>query len=396
MIYLVLIVLLLLLSYFYDYKHYHHFKTEWFIFMVLYLIFIGGLRFNVGGDTIRYIENFPELPDLWGFSTYNFDNSRFSRGYILLNSFSKVFSEDFILFQFIHSSIVNIIFVWFILKYTKHIFLGIFLYFIILYFFFIFEVLREALAVSCFLIGWKYFINHKWLKYYICCLIALSFHTSAIITFFIPLFYLPIFRSFFQLNFNFFIGTIAIALIGFFLSIYFFEYLRLLEISELDQYAHVYENSKNGGARELGFFSYIAFLIRVIIFPLVSIYIIKRKLNKNILNKYMHKFEYIVCWFIYMSILCLFIKILNRFNNYFIPFIIVLVADAFYSTFKVNHKKIKLTLATWYIILIPYSYIFINYYFKELAPGVLYLNKYYPYETFFYKVEDSRKDFIFK
>lgn len=390
MIYISFIFLLLFLIYFYDYKDIRQYKTEWVVFVLLILILIGGIRFNTGGDSANYLHDYADMPSLLDYFTFNFDSTRYGKGFIFLNSITKTFSDDFLLFQIVHSSIVNIIITWFFLKYTKHIFFAFLLYFIVIYFFFIFEVLRESLAVVTFLIAWKYFLENKLTKYFLLCIIAFLFHPSSFFIFLIPIVYKSPIKKFFFLNKYFVLAFIGFTILCVILSTKFFEYIRLLEMSTVDNYAKMYENSKNGSARELGFFNIIAFIIRVFIYPLGAYWIIKNSRNTN--KNYLTKLEYLICWFLYFSIMTLFIRIFNRFINYFYPFIIILLSDIVFMPIKYKKYKIKLTFLTWAVCMLPYISLFVLYFFKEAEDGIKNYSKYYPYESIFYQEENEKKN----
>lgn len=59
--------------------------------------------------------------------------------------------------QICQAILVNIILFWFIKRNTKNIFFAVLIYYVFLYTNFMCEVMREACAVSMFLLSWEYF-----------------------------------------------------------------------------------------------------------------------------------------------------------------------------------------------------------------------------------------------
>lgn len=51
------------------------------------------------------------------------------------------------------------------------------------------ELMRAAMSVSIFLLGFEFFKKRQWIKYYVLCLLAFSFHSESIVMFLFPICY---------------------------------------------------------------------------------------------------------------------------------------------------------------------------------------------------------------
>lgn len=403
MIYFFIIFLLICLIYIYDYRKVKRFKTESFVSVLLFLILFSGFSYRLGVDVTRYIDAYKEFPLINKIITNNYSLvyplDRWGKGFIILFSLCRSITKEFYFFHLIHSLIINTIFFYFIYKNTKKIFFGILLYFLILYIAFNFEVLRESLAVSIFLLAWKYFINNNWIKYYLLCLIAISFHPSAYLTLVFPLFYIPIIRKLFKVNILFIFTCVGILASTIIISQIFFEYIQLIELEDIESYANSYSQSSLGEARELGIKGIIFFILRNVIYPLSAIIFLKRYLqnnNSNKLNNYRNKLEYFICWFIYINIANLGISIFYRFSNYLNPFIIICLADCIFDTIKTKKYKYHLSFGIWMLIMLPYSYLRIHTYIKDdSGSGIPLYTRYYPYYTYLSEKKDEKREKLF-
>ena len=391
MLYLGIILSLLMLAYYYDYKGCIKYKNEFYYFTLFIFIIVGGLAYRLGIDTTRYIQYYDEIPNIFKiFKTdlsYNIYFDRWGKGFILLFSLCKTICSEYWFFQLIHAIIVNTIVFFFIRTNTKNIFLGILIYFLLQYFLFNFEVLREALSVCMLLIGWKYFLNNKWNKYYICSFLAISFLISGIITLIFPIFYLQIFRNIFRLGIPFIITCIILFASSLVISKIFFEYLSLIELADIDSYANTYGSSSLGESMNLGITGYTYYFLRTIFFPIFFFFIYLWNKKYNVFSfspSYNKKMEYFLCWYVYITLISFGITIFSRFNNYVALFAIICIVDGVFINIKIFKKKLKLSFTLWMLILSPYLLILTYKYFQTDANGIYpKYYRYYPYESYF-------------
>ena len=340
MLYIILACALLLASYQYDYIETKSSKKQIYLLFLFILIFIAGFRYNLGIDSIRYENVYRYQVPLHKLSQDAIDDSRYGIGWMLLQSCARTISSDFSILQLIQSLYVNLIIGYFIYKYSKHPFLALFLYFIFLYPEFMFEILREACAVATYITGWIFFKKKKWIKYYICCSIAVCFHISAIITFLVPIAYAPGMRSIFKVNLRlcWILGLVLI--VGLYLSVKLFDFFAALSLLESVQeraatYANIDHQSGVRGASILGF---ISMGLNRVIYPAIAyIFYIK---NRTIDIKESHPLEIMIVFYMIFSIASFSIMILQRFTNYFAPFVILLLSNASYLRLHIAKKNI--------------------------------------------------------
>lgn len=163
-----------------------------YYFILIILICLSGFRYRVGGDSLSYFMMFPELPSLAELRHFDFINAKYNPLWYVFNGIAKVIYNDFTTFQFLHAILVNSTIFWFVKKYSSKKYLLITAYFIFSFPYYNMEILRESLAISVFLISVPFILKRDWKRYYFFCVIALLFHTSAIILFFLPFFFRPI------------------------------------------------------------------------------------------------------------------------------------------------------------------------------------------------------------
>ena len=196
MIYLFIFVYTLILSYYYDVKGRKRGFEFHFWVLLLVMILVPGLSYRLGIDVIRY-----ELAFNWylpNFEDYHFFNSQmFVAGqepiWLFLNVYVKHFLGEFFYVKLIVAIFVNGTIFWFLRKHSPAFFFSILLYFAFPFFAFNFQVLRESLAVSFFLIALDNIIDGKndFVKYYLWLIPAIFCHHYAFLTLLVPLvFYL--------------------------------------------------------------------------------------------------------------------------------------------------------------------------------------------------------------
>lgn len=388
--------MLLFLSYFYDYQGHIKYRLEWYLFSLFILVLIGGLRYRLGIDTIAYEAEYESMPTLTNFNTFDFENSRYGRAWILFVAVARSISDNFVVLQFMQAFLVNSIIFWFFYKYTKHIFIAVTLYFIITYVNFTFEAMRESCAIGVFLLGYKHFLSENWFKFYLFGIVAALFHPSALIVGLLPLFYMPFFRKFFRLGFPQVLMLCIIFLVAGMVSIYFFDVLRLLEVSTIEDYASKYEYSRYAESSSLNIKGTISFILKYILNLSVALYIIKKKKN---IPKYLdiNKLEYMFCWSLYIAVAMLFIRLFYRFNNYFYPFSILILSEGLYDEIRFKGKIIRLSFTCWILLLSPciaaYTY---SYFTEDGGSGYGNFRRYYPYSSILIPTEDTKRENLYK
>ncbi len=398
MLYLSIILVLFFLIFHYDYQRHNRGRKVWFIALGIVFALIAGLRYRLGIDTIVYDQMYREFPSLGNYLEFDFESIRYGRGFLLFVACCKSISSSFVFFQLIHAAFVNATVFYFLYKYSVNIFFAVLLYFLISYFPYNYEVLRESCAVCMLLIGWKYFLESKWLKYYIIFIIAYLFHPSGIIIGILPLFYLPIFRPFFKMGILQLIFSIVMFMGA--ISLNFFELIRLVDVKTLQDYASLYEASDYANSLNLNFFGILDYLIRYIIYPIGALWLIKvfnPNANNQTENSKYEKFQYMLFWYVYIAILAFVLRIFYRFNNYFAPFVIIIISNAAFSVLKFPKKSYKLSFGIWLCLLFPYFVFTLSPYFRSDGfSKEMFLHRYYPYESVITMEKDKAREQLYK
>lgn len=315
-------------------------RTILYTFLFVYLILLIGLRYEVGGDTINYMGYYVWLDDLskWKFTLAD-DRFGFQPLFLLLCAIGKSISPDFYVFQFIHIVLFNTLFFLFIFKFTPYRFWALFVSFVVCYLYFTTEILREVFSVMVFALNFKNFEERKWIRFYLGVFVALLFHMSAIF-----LIVLPFLRmlSLKNLKMLFLIGILVIVFVQVLFS-YFssFSLLRtkILYYSELNS---------------LGYFVDTVRFLRNSAFPLFVCWLYRRYYQVP------HRFENMVCIGALFGFCALANPIIfGRFVNYFVPFLVILMADMLGQGFRSVRAKMR---DKAFVFLVALSVVYGSYY----------------------------------
>lgn len=353
MVYLIVLILILAGIYWYDYRNNTRGKIILYAIICLSLILIAGLRYRLGSDTPQYIKFFNNIHDLNHLSDMDYQRSRYAPGFVFLSALCKSIYNDVTLLFIVEAIIVNIAVFYFFWKNSKHCFFAILLYYLMLYTLFNMEIMREAIAVSIALFAWPFFKKGNWLLWYSAAILANFFHFSASIMLFLPLICLPGIKQIFILGKRTIWIWLLVCVIGFAIHTAFFRYIQLLALSDsISDRAQAYEKNILGSS----YFSIIGILtyaMQFLIYPVVALWLIQKKKQRNISKQEFNKIDALVLASTYILILTFFIPILGRFNNYLIPFSLLVLSDWIFSPIKINRKIYKTNLISWFIIFVP-------------------------------------------
>lgn len=400
MLYIGVIVLLLLLCYHFDYQNHTRYRKGWYIFILLIFILIAGLRYRIGVDTVRYSYSFEYLPNLSEYLSFDFTSTRYGVGYLLLNAIVKSILPDFVLMQFTLATFVNISIFYFIYCNTKKIFIALLIYFICQFFNYNFEILRESCAISMFLIGWPYFLKRKYWKYYLCVVCAVLFHPSGLVTALIPLLRSKILLPFFTVGYRTIFIVLGVIVLSIIISRVFFDWIRLIELSQIENYASIYENTAYAEGRGLNIFGIGVKAITVIIYPLGAALLLNSSIiclpHKKKNPIYLSALGIMLLCYIYFSIASIQLRILYRFTNYFFPFLLIVLSTVNFQKIYVNFQKYRLSFGVWSMLLFPYIALNIYGSFESVGDSnISKIHRYYPYESILYPQKDKTREQLY-
>lgn len=368
-VYLLVILLCLVCTYVYDVKKCRTSYDIAFWGICVVLIFIAGFRYQIGADTINYMDDFRYVKEVSKLSAQDFSDTRFMPGWIIFASVCKSISLQFIGLQFIHAIILNVSIFLFIKNFSQYRFATIMMYALLAYINLNTEILRESLAMSIFLFAIVAFFRNKWLEYFLFCFFVSMIHVSGFITFLFPIGKL--------LKINTGKNIIVISLLLFAVSggIWTFFQTQIIDffiIGAIQDGAEAYLNSEH----TYNINGIIVNLTTRCIMPLVAIFY-ALKFNNKSYNLIPLAYIYVIIGFFIMFNSVIFL----RFQTYVtIPFIILL-SDTLISLIK--QHKIAIVSILFGGIIAPYYYT----YFKPEA-NVDNINikdyvyqRYVPYQT---------------
>ena len=370
MIYIVIGIYLLALAIHFDFRGKGSAATRKFHFRLAFLILVAlmAFRYRVGGDTLRYMDSYEHM--YGAIDTFDI-GGRLQPLWLLLNNFLHSISPKFLLFQIVHVLFINTVFFSFFKKYSKYLFVAIFLYYIYPYFIFNMEVIRESFAIAFFLLSIDACLRKRWLIYYLYIAIAFLFHAGAIFLIIVP------FLSNWKIRplSIFAICGAGVVVLHFFLNTSFANTYMLLNNIEEQGRAYISIKSNING--------YIAPLLFRILFPAIIYYIgIKRGLNKD-------KLAPLFFFILSVSVLTTIFPQLYRLFNYLRLLEVVLCANVLYLIQHTESPRYRVAFPNLYILPILLLIIanqVVRYQFDDTSSIYMNTQKYqlfYPYYSVF-------------
>lgn len=186
MTYLIVLLTLATFALVYDVLNVREGRTVSYWGAYLILVCLAGLRYKVGGDTYNYMYMHDLLPNLASLFSTEVGIAKLQPLWLVFSATAKSIGDDFYIFQFLHAITVNTVIFQFIQNNTRFRHTGILLYSFSLFPVFNFEILRESLAICCFLVSIRYYTNNNWIRYYLLTTLAFLFHFSAVFLYLLP------------------------------------------------------------------------------------------------------------------------------------------------------------------------------------------------------------------
>lgn len=151
------------------------------ICVALILILVAGLRYKVGTDYPVYVINYPR------YKNASVLNLRYAGIYIIAK-IASVLYDDYTTWFFLMSLFTVGGAVYAVYKYSSNFPFSILLYLFIGCWHSSFNVVKQCAAVTVLLLGQRFLFDRKFVKWVFTCLLAASFHISAV--FMIPIYFL--------------------------------------------------------------------------------------------------------------------------------------------------------------------------------------------------------------
>lgn len=342
-------------------------------------ILLAGLRYKIGGDTFGYMSTWNLYPDFWNLNWFHDIEQakasipvfeRFQTGWFLYVMTLKGIVNDYYISQIVTAIILNISIFATIKKYSLYPFITLLIFFVNFKFFELeFEVMRESLAVSLFLLlAFDSYVNKKWLRYYIGTTIAYSIHPSAI-----AMFILPFIRN---LNWSFKIYSIVFVATSLFIGIAGRIILgNLLNLIGGDGFTSEYASSAIEKEYNTGY-------MMMYLFQPLLMYMLVVIFRKRIVQKDFIPLIFISIFFLNLSLVYF---TASRLANYIIIIVYIVISPIFYSIIKkLRTVWVAVLLLTLYLVPTLYQFI------KDPMNSV----RYFPYQNIIFPDQTkAQKDF---
>jgi len=180
-IYIIVAISLLLLAVLSDIKYFRDKKIFQTIFLLcgcVQLFIISAFRLNTGTDYPAYAKSFNRFIVK---SLVELSKERMEKGYIFLNRYIQLFTNDFRIL-FIVTSLIVIVSIGIILyKYCKNPSLGLLFFYLLGFYFNSMNFIRTTLAGVIVIFAYKYIRDRQFLRYTVLVILASTFHLSALL-----------------------------------------------------------------------------------------------------------------------------------------------------------------------------------------------------------------------
>jgi hypothetical protein len=246
--------------------------------------------------------------------------------------------------------------------------------------------MRQALAISVFLLSYDFLVEKKFIKFWLCSFIAFLLHASAFVLFFLP------FVLFLRVNKIIYIVFFISFVFGFYLQSNFYslpDYLIFSDLLQAKAEMYLSETELVGGQMSVLGLTYNA-LLRIIA-PIIVLWIMKRQLGVTF------KFESLIVLYCVLVIISMQLSLVSRIANYFLPFYALLWAEFFRCAkqygIRIKGRRISQSI----IIFFLFSIIVFNYsvYFKK-TNGIFEGRRFYPYHSIINKQTDDNRERLFE
>ncbi len=306
-----------------DLKYSNRYESRHIFIIMALLIFMSANRGAFSADDYNYREIFSEcgsFKKIQDFLLY----TRVEYGYSLLNFFVSKITRDYYWMQWINT-LLTLIPVWYISKYSPYPWLSVFIYYIFGTYFQSFNVVRSMISASIVFMGVEGLYNGNKKRYFLCTLIATLFHTTAI----------GMFLMYFIFEYNkdkikwWQIGLIYILLSSFIILI-------------AGQYQYIVNDSMSIIDEVRGYGSGIYVLPSILTLLLTMLYFINAKtagfqdeFSKTTINiSLLGSLLWCLCYILSNQV-----TLMIRITGFFLPFIMIGLP---YSISKINDKNVRL------------------------------------------------------
>lgn len=381
MLYLLVGFYLLFLVLRFDLKDPYSPKANFHFFLSgLVLFFIAALRFRMAPDTVWYMTYFrSEVEPLSRLTYQGLMEARYQPLWTLLASACKSIGNYYVM-QFAVAGISISCFLVFISKSCRNRFSALLFFYLLCFFYFSMEVLRESLAVGFFLLCVLAYDERKYVKALLLWVVAVLFHQYAVFLGLALFLAADVLRP--KVKIVLMVGFVAFLLLIGDPMDYFYRLLLSVGLTDLLAYDVQADLSWSG---------YLYNFLR----GLPCLYIMIKYRDCEIDGMSLRKSLVFTMCGIYLVLIFIRVMVLpfaDRFTNYFIFFPVLLVSSTIYKELR----GFKLSLAPAASVMFVVVGVF--YVLPLLPPHSEYhvptYKRYYPYHTFLSEDVDEEREYI--
>lgn len=334
---------------------------------------VAGFSYRLGMDTVGYMFFFKDVETDIPYLTQHIFDYRYEPVFMLFLSFCKNIWDDFTLVQIVIAMFVNTTIFWFLRKYSPCFFIAILFYFVMQYWNINFEIKRESITISLFLIAIDNLLvenvgKKQYIRYYFICILMLFCHRFAFIAFFYPIFtkiklnkitliIISLLSIMAMLQINYIAGIMSrISILSTFMQIQD----ALTGYLQSDRYG-------SGSGSIVG-------LVSSVVIPLIIMYLVRSNVDKRIMG--------LAIGYILMKLVMFEIFIFYRLTNYLFLFMIIIFS--YYAKFAFQRKYNK---GIYFSPLVGVFMLFLIGKFNKDQ----YI-RYYPYNSIFVKENNKERE----
>ena len=381
MIYLLVFILLLIPVVKYDWLVKTGGEKKWYYLNLVVLILLAGLRYRVGGDTLMYMAMYDKWPSIGELRYFDFEEAEYRPLWYIFAAVCKSISNDFVVFQILHAIITIPVFFYCFRKYCpRYYFSAILLFYVGYFLYFSVEILREDICIAILFLAIGWFINKKRLWYCIAVVLALYIHYSALIMLLFPITYWMFKKPSWKLQVLLFV-------------------IIFLLLSIINLPAIIVNSLPIDGQFSRLILAYIeseininGIIIKILgLLPIIGLIFIRQ--STGIKDEYDFTPLIMATVVVYAFSVC--VSGVERFTNYFVPFIIIYFVNTIYPILYRKFRDISITYSVTILVLIVYGFNLSFYYFRDMSdyyPNSRYYVIFYPYHSIFNKIVNEKRE----
>src|SRR5690625_103223 len=300
------------------------------------VFFVSAFRGDFMTDYVNYRNRFNSLLSIDFFDLFKYEHN-IEFGYVLLNGFIQLFTDNSLYLFVITTIIILVCFYHQFSKYSTKIWLSLLMFITVGSYYASFNITRQIMVAAILFAGSKFLYERKLFKYILVVIVAFMFHKSALIM--IPFYFILNFRINFRNLFLFFATSTIL--------VFFFD--GFLDIVQNFVYDNYTEDSYGMTGQS------VANVVLPVSFLIFSLFNIK-KLDTN--NSMHRIWINAVFFYALFNVLALQVEMVERIGRYFAPYALLLIPYLF-SKMKNKHLRF-IYMMVLIFMLVLYNFVILN------------------------------------